>query len=206
MKCAQHPEVDSVGYCRQCGKGLCADCRRDVKGVIYCEDCLAASVLPAAAPAAAAPPPGAPNPGIALALGFLPGVGAIYNGEYIKALFHLLIFGGLISLGDQAGPFEALFAMLAVGFYFYMVIDSYQTARRRAAGLAPAPATPESFGLGDAEKVAPIGPLILIVLGALFLMKTLGFFPLVSLSKFWPVILIAIGVWMLWKRAGGESR
>jgi len=206
MKCAQHPEVDSVGYCRQCGKGLCADCRRDVKGVLYCEDCLAANVLPAGAPAVA-PAPGAPNPGLALALGFIPGVGAIYNGEYIKALFHLLIFGGIISLGDQAGPFEGLFAMLGVGFYFYMVIDSYQTARRRAAGQ-PAPATSswEPLGLGDPEKVTPIGPIILIVLGALFLMNTLDFFPLRFMWKFWPAILIAVGVWMLWKRTGGESK
>lgn len=202
MKCAQHPEVDSVAFCRQCGKGLCADCRRDVKGVVYCEDCLAATVLPGRAPAV----PGAPSPGIALGLGFIPGVGAIYNGEYIKALFHLLIFGGLISLADQAGSFEALFAMLTVGFYFYMVIDSYQTARRRAAGLAPEAAGTEWLGLGDAEKATPLGPLILIVLGGLFLMHTLDLPLLRDLSKFWPAILIAVGVWMLWKRTGGGSR
>ena len=32
-------------------------------------------------------------PGLAFALGFIPGVGAIYNGQYLKGLVHALIFG-----------------------------------------------------------------------------------------------------------------
>ena len=208
MKCAQHPEVDSVGFCRQCGKGLCADCRRDVKGVVYCEDCLAANVLPGGAHAAAPAVPGAPNPGLALALGFIPGVGAIYNGEYAKAFIFIFIFGGLISMMDSSAVrgLEPLIGMLIFGFYVYMILDSYHSARRRASGAAPAGPPWESFGFGDAEKATPIGPLVLIVLGALFLLNTLDFFPLRFLWRFWPAILIAVGVWMLWKRTGGESR
>ena len=41
MKCAQHPDVDATGYCRQCGKPLCPECTRDVRGALYCENCLA---------------------------------------------------------------------------------------------------------------------------------------------------------------------
>jgi hypothetical protein len=205
MKCALHPEVDSTGYCRQCGKGLCSACRRDVRGAIYCEDCLAANVL--GAPAAAAPPPGAPNPGLALALGFIPGVGAIYNGDYLKAFIFILAFGGLISVMDTeaASGLEPLLGMMLFGFYVFMVIDSYRTAKQRATGAAPASTGLEPLGLGS-ESATPIGPLILIVLGALFLLNTLDFFPLRFLWKFWPAILIAIGVWMLWQRSGGERR
>ena len=42
MKCAVHPDVDAVAYCRNCGKALCSTCARPVRDVIYCEDCLAA--------------------------------------------------------------------------------------------------------------------------------------------------------------------
>ena len=42
MNCANHPEVASAAFCRTCGKPLCAACTRDVRGVIYCENCLAA--------------------------------------------------------------------------------------------------------------------------------------------------------------------
>ena len=41
MNCANHPDIAPVAYCRTCGKPLCANCTRDVKGVIYCENCLA---------------------------------------------------------------------------------------------------------------------------------------------------------------------
>jgi hypothetical protein len=208
MKCAHHPEVDSVAYCRQCGKGLCGDCRRDVKGVVYCEDCLAASVLPAGGPApAAVAPPGAPNPGLALALGFIPGVGAIYNGEFAKAFLYILIFGGLVSVmsSGAASGVEPLVGMLLFAFYVFMPIDAYQSAKRRATGLVPATSGWEPLALGG-ERATPIGPMILIVLGGLFLMNTLGFFPLRFIGKFWPAILIAIGVWMLWQRTSGEKR
>ena len=42
MNCANHIEVPAAAYCRTCGKALCANCTRDVRGVIYCEECIAA--------------------------------------------------------------------------------------------------------------------------------------------------------------------
>ncbi|MBI4462198.1 MAG: B-box zinc finger protein [Acidobacteria bacterium] len=194
MKCFQHPETDAVGYCRNCGKALCGDCRRDVRGVVYCEDCLAATVAQQAVP-------GAPNPAVALALGFIPGVGAIYNGEYVKALVYIVIFGGLISVMDSplSRGLEPLFGMLLAGFYFYMPIEAYQTAKRRSLGLAP---LPPPGGEPIESKLAPAGPIILIVLGALFLLNTLDVFRWTwHISRFWPVVLIGIGAWLLVKRA-----
>ena len=42
MNCATHNDVAAVAFCRTCGKPLCNQCTRDVRGVIYCESCLAA--------------------------------------------------------------------------------------------------------------------------------------------------------------------
>ncbi len=42
MNCANHADASAVAYCRTCGKALCANCTRPVRGVIYCEDCLGA--------------------------------------------------------------------------------------------------------------------------------------------------------------------
>jgi TM2 domain-containing membrane protein YozV len=202
MKCFHHAEVDATGYCRQCGKALCGECRRDVRGVVYCEDCLAAL---ATAPAPAAP--GAPNPVLAAVLGLIPGVGAIYNGEYAKALIHIIVFGGLVSLIDSPAMrgVEPLIGMLMFAFYVYMPVEAYQTAKRRAAGLAtPSPGW-EIFG-GNGGKAAPIGPIVLIVLGALFLLNTMDFFPMRYVWRFWPVALIALGAWLLMKRTSGGER
>ena len=114
MNCANHADASAVAYCRTCGKALCANCTRPVRGVIYCEDCLGAKMegVPAGtagfvsgsnsrgrAPAAAGvavplPAASGPNPTVAgILAGFFPfGVGAVYTGQYAKGLAHLAIF------------------------------------------------------------------------------------------------------------------
>src|SRR5581483_1512422 len=94
MNCANHTDVSAVAYCRTCGKPLCAKCTRDVRGVIYCENCLAACMesvqLPGmlVVPVYVQPTPsqGGPNPALAgiLAGFFLFGVGAVYTSQYAK--------------------------------------------------------------------------------------------------------------------------
>ena len=165
----------------------------------YCESCLAMRLQPTTLPPIIAPG-GGPSPGVALALGFIPGVGAIYNGQVVKAVAQVLIFGSLIAMGDRvggaAGPF---FGLGAAAFYFYMVIDSFQTAKRKSLGQP----VEEWFGLGDVRMNAPIGAALLIGLGALFLMDNMGIPVFQHLGRFWPVLLILIGVAMLQKRMRG---
>src|SRR5215475_12796577 len=105
MNCAIHTDVPAAAYCRTCGKALCEDCKRDVMGAIYCEPCIAARLqgaTPGVPVSTVQPPaPGAPNPSIAGLLGFIPGVGAMYNGQFSKALAHVVIFVLLIIATDR---------------------------------------------------------------------------------------------------------
>lgn len=204
-QCINHAEAEAVGYCRQCGKPLCAECRKDVRGVIYCEDCLAKTVLAGGAQ----PEPGAPNPALAGILGIIPAVGALYNGEYVKALIHLIIFGGLISILDSgvAEPFTPLFGLLLAAFIIYMPIEAYHTAKRRAAGQVATPTPWGGWGGAESGETTPIGPVILIVLGVLFLLNTMDILPYgFRIWRFWPLALIALGGWLLWKKAAGANR
>ena len=194
MKCANHPMTDATAYCGQCGRPLCNECKREVGGMIYCETCLAAR-LRAPLPPMVGTGTG-PSPGVALALGFIPGVGAIYNGQLVKAMVQVLIFATLIALGDRVHAAGPLFGLAAAAFYFYMVIDSYQTAKAKQMGQ-PAP---EWLGLGDLKMNAPIGAAILIGLGALFLLDNFGIPVFSQIGRFWPVLLIALGVWLLQRR------
>lgn len=153
MNCVNHPENQVAAYCQNCGKALCTSCVRSVAGVIYCEPCLAArlgiggagSVPPGAAPGAGPVPgviaPSGPNPGTAFALGFIPGVGAMYNGQFVKGLVHVLIFVILIGMTQNYGIFGIfIFAWIA-----YQVFDAFETAKARRDGRP----LPDPFGLND---------------------------------------------------------
>ncbi len=201
MKCANHPLNDAVSYCGQCGRSLCSECKRDVSGMVYCESCLAARLL------SPLPPWGGvgtgPSPGVALALGFIPGVGAIYNGQITKAILQVLIFGSLIAFSDRVhAPMDTLFGLGASAFYFYMVIDSFQTAKAKSMGKP----VPEWFGLGEIKMNVPVGAAILIGLGVLFLLDNLGVPVMNQIGKFIvPVILIGAGVLLLQRRMSGPK-
>lgn len=200
MKCANHPLVDSVAYCGQCGKAICAECKRDVRGITYCESCLATRLQSSGLPPIFGSGGSGPSPGVALCLGFIPGVGAIYNGQVVKGMIQVLTFASLIALSGSVGdPMDTIFGFGAVAFYFYMVIDAYQTARRKLLGLP----TEEWFGLGEMKMNAPLGAALLIGLGGLSLLDNLGIPIFRHISKFWPVLLIVVGLILLQRRMGG---
>jgi hypothetical protein len=214
MNCAVHPEVEASGYCRNCGKAMCSACVRPVREVLYCEECLAKVVglapaatgeaggmPPTALPPAPASRPGG-NPGLAFLLGLVPGLGAIYNGEYNKALIHIVVFASIIvglssDIGD--GPTVAL-AFVLVGFIFYMAIDAMRTVKARNTGEAL------QDPLESWSKTRPVGPLILVAVGALFLLNNFGFFDFFRVRQiFWPLVLIGVGVLMMRNRMGGQN-
>jgi Domain of unknown function (DUF5668) len=223
MNCATHNNVPATAYCRTCGKALCANCTRSVHGVIYCESCLAARLEGVQPP----PPPtsyqgvagratggGGPNPALAgILAGIFPfGVGAVYNGQYAKGFAHLVIFVGCVwGLSEGNGDLAPVLGVGLAFFIVYQIIDAIRSAHAIQAGQ-PAP---DPFGLGrafgagegiDTSKV-PTGAIVLIGLGVLFLLHTMGvwFF---EIDRFWPIILIAIGAWLFARRAGlaGERR
>jgi hypothetical protein len=170
MNCANHPDRERVAFCQNCGKPLCQECTRTVGSAVYCEPCLAAKLSGANNPpvagasyaypgsdgnvnyaaAGAVPPvvppplPGEPNPGLAALLGFIPGVGAMYNGQYAKGVVHLIVFAILVSLANENG----IFGLFIAGWIFYQVIEAHHTARARRDGTP----LPNPFGLNDLSE------------------------------------------------------
>lgn len=214
MKCAVHADADAVGYCRNCGKAMCGVCVRPVRDVLYCEDCLANVMghgVPGAqdlgmqagggAPAGAAAAR-AGNPGLAFILGFLfPGLGAVYNGQYNKALIHIVVFATLVlGLSSDMDPgMKSVMGIMLGGFIFYMAFEAMQTAQARRRGEVSVDP------LEAWSKERPIGPIILIVAGVLFLLSNFDIFPFYRIERFWPLILIAVGVLMFKNRLAGRS-
>jgi hypothetical protein len=165
---------------------------------------------PAAAGTIPAPPPpgsgSGPNPTVAGILGAIPfGIGAVYNGQYAKGLAHLGIFALLVAGCNSSGDLLPAICGFGIAFFIiYQIIDAVRTARAIQAGL-PAP---DPFGLAaifgggakiEASKI-PMGAIVLILLGVLFLLHTMGFG--FGLDRFWPLILIALGVWLFARNWG----
>jgi serine/threonine protein kinase len=68
----------------------------------------------------------------AFVLGLIPGVGAIYNGQYKKAALHVLAFGVLSVLSNIAPrSLYNFFELARLAFIAYMAFDTYRTAQER---------------------------------------------------------------------------
>ena len=216
MKCAVHPDADAVGYCRNCGKALCAVGVRPVRDVLYCEDCLANVMgilaTPSSVPGASlAPSMGGPvapvasglgpSPLLALFLGFLPGLGAFYNEQYGKGIIHLALFLFLFIMGVDgavSGGAEAALWICIAALWVYMPVDAYRTAKARLAGQRLDDPL-ESFSKGK-----PVGPFLIIGIGILLLLHNFDWFPWYKIQQFWPVLLIIVGILMFRNRLGNR--
>lgn len=213
MNCQNHPDVPATAYCRTCGKPVCEQCRRDVYGTVFC-----AEHVPA--PAAAPPPipmpagPGSPSsyalsnvsPPLAFFLGLIPGVGAIYNGQYAKGLVHALIVGLVISILDSPASrgLEPIFAILLMVWWFYMAMEAYHTARKRQAG-EPVDEYSSLIDFRSHKGQVPVAGITLIVLGIVLLLHTLNLLDFeIILARWWPALLIVVGAYLLWGRFFGD--
>lgn len=206
-----------TAYCRSCGKPLTEDTAKVAHGTVYCEDHLPQEAQEQAPPQAqaanpysspygaarAVPNPGV-SPGLAFLLGLIPGVGAIYNGQYAKGLVHVLVLGLMISINstDAAGGLEPLFVMLTSVFWFYMAFEAYHTARRRMLG-EPVDEFSSLVQIRNTPGSVPVVPVALIGLGVLFLLNNLELLRLRVVLRYWPALLILAGVWMLYARMSG---
>ncbi len=152
----------TVAFCQQCGRPLSVETVRPLGSGIFCEPCAAlhqgpplgeATAGPSAGgyksvntgpgrPGSFPPPVGAPNPVLAGFLGLIPGVGAMYNGQYPKGVIHLVVFVVLTSLADNLNWVLWWFVWVWI---FYQAFEAYHTAQARRDGLP----LPDPFGWND---------------------------------------------------------
>jgi TM2 domain-containing membrane protein YozV len=282
MDCVNHSGVNAAAYCQNCGKPLCAACVKTAPGgQILCEPCWAAwqTVQP---PYPTSAYTAAPNPAVAAALGIIPGVGAMYNGQFLKGFVHVFIFAILVS---TAGRYP-IFGLFIAAWVIYQAFEAFHIAKARRDGLpvpdplglneisnwlnfsgrqqnpppaagpaatgsgtaapfsnpagsyqappdappwqpAPgAPASPDAPGPGQPgsnypgsnypgpgyppyppmppvppdyfwKRKEPVGAVILIALGLMFLLGQLDLFSGRVFEFAWPLFLIGLGVWMV---------
>jgi TM2 domain-containing membrane protein YozV len=82
-----------------------------------------------------------PNPAVAAALGIIPGVGAMYNGQFLKGLIHVFIFAVLVSTTGH----RHIFGLFIPAWILYQVFEAYHVAKARRDGQP----VPDPLGLNE---------------------------------------------------------
>jgi TM2 domain-containing membrane protein YozV len=144
------------------------------------------------------------SPGLAFFLGWIPGVGAIYNGQYAKGLVHVFILGMLFTIvQNDNGGLTPLFSVLIPAFWAYMAFEAYHTAKQRRQG-GPIDEFSSLIPTRNSSRF-PVVPVLLIALGVVFLLNNLEILDFHKMIRYWPVMMIGLGVYLLYLRMAGDS-
>jgi hypothetical protein len=87
---------------------------------------------------------------------------------------------------------------------FYMPFEAFHTAKKRQMGV-PVDEWSSLLSHNTYAGRTPIGPILLILIGVLFLLDTLHILEFRQVGRFWPVILIVAGAYMLYSRVSSPA-
>jgi hypothetical protein len=169
-------------------------------------------VDPSSAPQTPIPPaltPASPyvrlpkSPGLAAFLSLFPGLGQVYNGHIARAFAFFFSWVGSIYL--TASGHEFPFAFVIPFVYLYNMIDAWKSATAINQRFLGGRTTPDQ----ETTVESPIWGGLLAVFGVLILLNNLGWLELERLARWWPVLLIGVGVWFVYesiqKKRASES-
>lgn len=141
------------------------------------------------------------SPVLALVLSLMPGLGQVYVGYYQQGFTNACVVASLIGVlnANFAREAEPLFGIFLAFFWLYNVVDAWRRAtfyNNALAGIGPA-ALPEDFAVTSGRGTV-IGGVALVLVGLIALSNTLFGMPLEWIEKWWPLALIAVGVWLIY--------
>lgn len=123
----------------------------------------------------------------------LPGMGAVYNRQYVKTVVHFVTIMGLFKLA-AVHILGGVFLVAGFVFYAYSMVDAYRTAQLIAEGESAA-ADEARFKRSLARRAPVIGS-IMIVAGIIYVLQVLHPFG-ISIARLLPVGLIILGGYLL---------
>jgi hypothetical protein len=203
MHCAFHPSNAATSNCAGCNRALCPSCDHRIKGYPHCEDCIVrgvdlmrrvASGQQIQALSGAPPVRVESHPVRATLCAVIPGLGAVYNRQNFKAVFHFL---GVVGLSQLAAAADIeLFGIGAAVFYLYSMIDANRTARAIAQGVDPREDEVRLRWMFSKYRgawgVALLGGAALIAASTLIALP-LGLRP----AHLWALVLFATGLYLI---------
>jgi hypothetical protein len=203
MYCSYHTSTGARVQCSSCGRPLCHACDHRIKGYPYCQDCIVLGVerLHRVSDEGRSKRRGR----IAALFALLPGMGAVYNRQNIKAVVHFVSIVGLFEMASLK-VIPGVFALGGIVYYLYSIVDAYRTAILISRGESPA--ADEQRFKRSLIKRAPIIGLVLISVGLMLVVQLVRPFAFIAVARLFPVALIILGGYLLtryFKRSSEES-
>jgi hypothetical protein len=196
MKCTYHPAADSQELCSACSRPLCSECSHQIKGKYYCQDCLVRGAEWAAALKDLRVP--ADSPKRAACCAMIPGMGAVYNNEYLKAITFFAVFAALVMLGDRV---NGVFGFGAFVFLVFTMFDAYRSGEARARARLESGA--KALEPPSQNKTVAAWGVFLMVLGVIFLLQNIISF--YFMNRLWPLLFIFLGGYLVYRAVRDKS-
>jgi hypothetical protein len=189
MKCSYHPTVESQESCNACSKSLCGECAHRIKGKAYCQDCLIQGAEWAATIKGLKLPTDSPRRAALCAI--IPGLGAVYNSEYLKAITYFAVWSALALLGSRV---SGIFGFGATVFVLFTMFDAYRSAEAKVrARLNSIPI----LETARQDKTTVGWGIFLMILGVFFLLENV--IPFHFLNKLWPLLFVLLGAYLVYR-------
>jgi TM2 domain-containing membrane protein YozV len=130
------------------------------------------------------------SPSLAAFLSIFPGMGAIYNGNFLKGITYILLFAVLIVLtGNAHEPDSVVFGLMIAGFYIFQIIDSYNEAGKVNQNILK-----DDKSAGSREDISLFSAIVVLMVGIVFQMANFDLLTYRQVTRLWPLVLIAFGI------------
>src|SRR5215510_9710567 len=188
MFCSYHSSNAAKVQCTSCARALCAACDHRIKGFPYCQDCILLGIQTLSR-GYNRPRRGRGKSVAAALLGFIPGLGAVFNRQNFKAVVHFVSVVGLFQL-TRLHVMPGLFSLAGLVTYIYSIIDAYRSAELIASGVS-AEADEERFKRALVSR-APVIGILLIIAGLIVAIQLVTPIAAWTLARLLPVSLIVL--------------
>ncbi len=143
-------------------------------------------------------PPKSPGLAGVLAFFFPIGTGALYNGQYRKALIFFFTFAFLVTLNSSSSYGQPFLGLTLAGFIFYQIFEAIQSAKainRAALNLEAEAVTSDIEEIPRALQAGSVfWGIVLMALGGILLMANFEVISYDAIWDYWPVVVILIGI------------